>query len=168
MALLLSVTLCVLIQPSVVFTSRQGGVSNYGTTIPTLFVFSAGVWVCAVLLLIAAARIKSRSLRRLLKILATWYILLAVSTYPYKLNQVFENIHIAVAFGLAFYQLGLIVWLAGLNKFDRFSRLCLGVTVISLFIGVLTIFQIVDQLFTSQIVSAIGFGALLVHSVRNH
>lgn len=165
-ALLVSVLICVLINPSVVFTLKQGGVSNYGTVMPTLVIFSIGLWICAYYLFKTSSMLRKSIIKRILLVLSVSYILLAVSTYPYKLSQFYENIHLTVAFALALFQLVAAVWLAFNNRFDQISILSLGIMAASLIIGLLTVFQVVDQLFSSQFISAIGFGILLVHSIH--
>ncbi|MBA3758030.1 hypothetical protein H0X10_00130 [Candidatus Saccharibacteria bacterium] len=168
LALLVSIFICVLISPEVLFSENQGGVSNYGTMSNTFVVFSIGFWICAILLTRAATAITLAKLKRVLVMLGIGYGLLVLSTYPYKLNVLFENIHIVIAFGLLFFQLGLGFWLAKLNDLDRFSKICLAVQLVSLGLGVLTALEVARVLFSAQAIGAIGFGSLLAHSVRIH
>lgn len=166
LALLASLLVCLLIAPEVLFSLNQGGISNYGTMANTFLVFSLGFGTCIALLVKASWLIGAGSYKNLLVILAGGFGLVTLSTYAYKLNPLLENIHITIAFGFVIFQAGLGWYLAKINGFDRLSRIFLAVQMSSFGFGLLTVFEVAQILFTAQLVGAIGFGSLLVHTTR--
>ncbi len=166
LALLVGIAICVVIEPSIAITTMQGGVSNYGTLNTTLWIFSIGVWMCAFLVLRASNYQQQRQLRFIFQSLAVGYMLLVLSTYPYKINNTFESIHLFIAFGFAIFQQFLAVWLAKLNSFDHVSMACLGWQLVSFAIGLLTVLEVANLLFTAQLLGGLSFGSLLVHTTR--
>lgn len=165
--LLLTLFICVLIIPEIVTTLPQGGLSNYGTSSRVTWIFSTGFWIAIVLQLLAARRHNRMFLRRVLFGSALLLALLVVSTYPYKVNPFFENVHILVGFIVALYQLVTAWLLIKRNHFDGVSKLVAVFFLGSIVTGLSTIFAI-GLLFTSQLLGGIGYGILLVHSAYNN
>ncbi len=166
LALAVSLLLCAVLAPEVSLWEKQGGISNYGTMRETIVIFSLGFWACSLLLLRAAAKVKSARFKKALIILASSTIVLVLSTYPYKINTFFENLHIAIAFGLILFQQAIALYLAKWNRYDRVSSVFLSIQFVSIIFGLLTFFDVKNILFTAQVVGGIGFGGLLIHSVR--
>lgn len=165
--LLANVMISVALVPSVFFTTRQGGVSNYATNASTIVFFSLGFLGCALSLWEAAQKTKLLQFRKHLKRLSLGFVILVLSTYPYKLNPVFENLHIAIAVVLSIYQYFMCYLLAKFKHFDATSRWLLSLLGISLTFGMLTAFDIVHALFLAQLFLGLGFGGLLMHTFRS-
>lgn len=166
LALLITLIICVVIRPAIVFSKNQGGLSNYGTEMPTLLFFSAGLWICIGLLVTVLYRLKNHSLSWVLLSLILGYGLLTISTYPYKINELFENIHILVGFFVALLQLVLATFIAIRLRFDGVARVALCIMILGVVVGILTAIQTINQLFTAQFISAIGFGIIFIHAFK--
>lgn len=150
-------------RPSVFFTLNQGGVSNYATVLTTAPFFSIGFLGFAACLVKAASRINEASFQIILRTLGIGYILLVASTYPYKLNPVFENIHIFIAGLFGLYQYAVCSMLAKQSGLNLLTGLFTAFACASLVIGLLTMFDVVRLLFTSQLLLGIAIGGLLIH-----
>jgi len=97
---------CYLILPSLV--AGGAGASNFGDSWPTIIPYSLGLIGCALFIFLAADRLpKSSWLKLPLYVLVAGYIAELLSTYPYKLNADFNQLHKATDIAFVIYQLGL-------------------------------------------------------------
>jgi hypothetical protein len=90
---------CLILQPHYLFERNEGGMSNFGVHWPTVVPYSLAFWSCGLLILLAARhlpnRVKSyRSVRSVLVLLGAFAIITVLTTYPYKLNDFFDNLHV--------------------------------------------------------------------------
>ncbi len=161
-SLAITLCICVLIRPSVLISLPQGGLSNYGTESQTIVVFSVGFWVATVFLLIAAKKSQDIRLKKTMSFFAVLLALLIISTYPYRINTFFENIHILIGFTVGTFQLISAYLLARWVHFDNVSRIAGLFLLGSIITGISTIFS-TGLLFTSQLLGGLGYGTLLVH-----
>lgn len=164
--LLLGLIVCILLAPSVLLSTPQGGLSNYGTMPATIAIFSMAFALSSGLLVLARKRIRQTGLKRGIFWLIVGYVILVISTYPYKLSVFFENAHIVIGFLLAIYQQVFALWLAKFKSFDNISKIALAVSVAGIFVGLLTALQVLQMLFTAQLIGGIGFSIMLVHAMR--
>ncbi len=129
-------------------------------------IFSLGFWTAIILLIRASQRIQIYQLKAYINIVIVGYLLVVLSTYPYKLNVVFENIHITIGFVVAISQLFIGWKLLHFNPVDKLSKVAFGIQIFGFCLGILTIFEIAKVLFAAQIVSGLGFGVLFAHTIH--
>ena len=159
----ISLLSCVLLEPQVVTKLPQGGLSNFGTFTSTTYVFSFGFFIATGLLAHYARGLANLQLRRIILTYATGLIVLALSTYPYKINAFFENLHIAIGFLLAIFQLVVLVILAKQLSGSATTKILIyGLVTLSLVAGLLTTLNLIGLLFTSQLLLGTAFAITLV------
>lgn len=164
--LAITIAFCVLLAPGIVFELPQGGLSNFGTFQVTAPIFSVGILLSVGLMTVASRRMSSAALVAIVRFYAAGLVVLLLSTYPYKINTVFKNLHIGVGFILAFYQLSTAFVLAKINGSDFVTITGLLFMATAIITGVLTSLEVVGLLFAAQISSSVGYAILLVHSTR--
>lgn len=167
LVILLTLVVCVILQPHVLLKLPQGGLSNFGTFQETRAIFSLGILTTILLLANSLSHLRNNVLRRIIILYAVGIAILAISTYPYKQNNVFEYIHLVVAFMFAIFQFGAAIGLVRLNRFDTYSKWCFAGLTLSLVLALLTATGVVGLLFVTQMVAGFSFGILLVHSMAN-
>ncbi len=171
LALVVAIMLCTFIAPGFLFSTNEGGISNYAIHANTVVPFSLGFVGCAGLLLAAAgkmARVKRLTiLAPWLRVTAIGYLIVLASTYPYKYQPVFQQIHQYVS--LAFSVLMLVVLLHFsrlLKKTDAASIAYLCVMGAGFLVGITTLTGAIHLLFASQLLVGAGFGLGLVHNLQ--
>jgi hypothetical protein len=161
--LLLTLIICGLLSPEVITRFPQGGLSNFGTETTTLPVFSVGFWAAIILLAIAGSHTKDKLVKSVLVGNALLLAVLVLSTYPYKINEFYENLHIVVGFTVAIYQLVtsfMLLYHFGLNFFNKLALFLIGLSVLA---GLSTIFW-VGLLFTAQLLGGVSYAILLINN----
>lgn len=163
LTLLSTILVCMIISPDIPFSLPQGGLSNFGTERPTILVFSVGFWASITLLSLSVRKLKSSQLKNILIGSAVLLGLLVLSTYPYKLNQFFENLHIFVGFTVAIYQFIAAFLLARQSVLNIGLKIALIFFLISTLSAISTIFA-TGLLFMSQLTGGVGFALVLIYS----
>lgn len=165
--LLLSLLCSVAIEPSFVFHLPQGGLSNYFTDGATMTILSFGFLVAASLFGWAGHRVSDFLLRRVLYGYAVLLLVLIISTYPYKSNELFETIHIVTGLTVATYQIVTTYLLRKYIHTPQTKRLIIGIFILSMIASVLTIFNIVGLLFVAQIFAGLYYGITLISAAQS-
>ena len=159
LSLFAGLIICTLLIPHFLFESNEGGISNYGTYAKTIIPYTLGFGICGLLTVRAALRIPSerKYLRWSLIILGGLYLLVLLSTYPYKLNSLFDGIHQLVGVALVSYSLILGAWLALKRSRHTATVLLFSVQCIGFVLAALTYFGFTNTLFISEIVGSVSF-----------
>jgi hypothetical protein len=169
LCLLLDLAICLILIPHFLFARNEGGMSNYGIHLKTVIPYSLGFLLAAFFVIRAALTIKnsSASLRRLRRLLICYFIILLlilISTYGYKTNIYLKDTHIVVTIATFWFELLSALWLCWVFLRDKMNIFLLVCQFIGLIIGSLTFFGSLHLLFTSQLITIITFGAILVRS----
>jgi hypothetical protein len=155
--------LCVLLIPHFLFESNEGGVSNYGTYAKTIIPYTLGFGVCGLLTLRAAVLYPGgNTVRRMLIILGILYLLVLCSTYPYKLDTLYDNLHQAVGTALVLYTVLLGAWLLVFKAHSVVTLMLFTAQLIGFLLAVCTFFGLIHVLFIAELLESTAFGALLV------
>ena len=132
LSLLSFLTLCIVLLPGFLFSRNEGGVSNYGIHEPTVVPYTLGSSLCAIFIAQAAHYIAHGtkahgSFRYSLYILAGLLLFSLVSTYRYKVNSTYKNIHIIAGILLFCFEMAMATWMALIIARDRTSIMLLAV-----------------------------------------
>lgn len=169
-ALALSTVICIMLAPGFLFSSNQGGISNYALHPATAVPFTLGFGGCALLLAAAARQLdhdKSRSsVAPGLRAVAAGYVLVLVSTYPYKYNLFFHKLHTYTSTAFAVLLLITALQFVRQSRFDKLNILAIVIIIAGFVVGSATLAGMTHLLFVSQALVGLGFGIALVHSAR--
>ena len=159
--------ICTVLMPRFLLERNEGGISNFGVHALTVVPFSLAFTVCAACLwqaahLLATKTPLAKQFRTVLLGFSILLFLTLLSTYPYKINQSFDAIHIWMGIILFYAELGAAVWLTFKIVRNKSSYLLLFVGVIGFALATLTLIGWLHLLFISQMVTAAAFGLLLI------
>jgi len=158
--------LCVLLMPHFLLERNEGGVSNYGLYAKTVVPYTLAFGLCG-LLTLWSARFMAKENRAFGMALAGLGILLIaalLSTYPYKVNDTFNTIHVDIGTALAFVELGLGIWFTLFLARDIKNILFLAIQIIGFVLGILTHFGVIHILFVTEMLTSVAFGIILVRT----
>lgn len=160
---------CTVLDPHYLLSRNEGGTSNFGTNRLTVVPYSLALWLCGIFLLLAAHNLTKHAgsrvnLKPILSLLGVLYILVVLSTYPYKLNLFYTRIHIAISIILFVSQLVIGIRFAILQS-DWLNRSTLGLLFGGVMLSTMTLMGFLPILFISQIITAVAFAILLVRTV---
>jgi hypothetical protein len=161
---------CLAIIPSYFFSFDQGGVSNYGTEPRTTGLFVLGFGVATLCTFLAGRTLPQKTKRRNqlqlgLYVLACLYLLVMLTTFSYKLNETFRELHGYASIALFVGMLVGALWLRFVAVRDSPGRWAFVVFCVSLGAGVLTVLGVLHLLFTVQLVCGMAFGYMLTHGI---
>lgn len=163
LCLFVCVVICVLLIPHFLFESNEGGVSNYGTYAKTIIPYTLGFGICGLLTIRAAVvSAGTHTVRRLLFILGILYLLVLCSTYPYKHNTLYSNLHHTAGAALVLYTVAYGAWLLVCKPRSVVPLALFTAQLIGFLLAVLTYVSIVHVLFIAELLESTAFGALLV------
>lgn len=171
LSLFICLCICVALIPHFLFEPDEGGTSNYGTYVKTIIPYTIGFGICAICSIRAAYSLPKslpsrKILSQMLVILGILYLLALLSTYPYKLNITFGNIHKYVSTSLVVYSLATGIWLVLTKTRHRVEILLLCTQAIGFLLGALTYFGTLHTLFIAESLESVAFGALLVSGMH--
>jgi len=152
--------------PQFLLEHNEGGVSNYGTYARTIvpftlaFMLSAGFALWSACLIPATSKTR-RHFRLILQLYALIFLVVMGSTYPYKVNSFFDNLHIAAAILVTCFELATGVWLVRQGG-KMADRIWLTVLMVGFIAAVLTLGGVGHILLMTQGVVSLAFGVLLV------
>lgn len=163
--------ICTVLAPGYFFSTNQGGISNYGTNNQTVGLFITGFTAAAVGAVAAASRLRAatmqlRQLRNYLFILAILYILVMLSTFSYKQNDDYRQLHEHVSLALFAYMAFMAVRLRLQSGADRHIAAAFGIFLLGLLLGLATLLGPLHTLFTAQVVSAAAFGYMVSRRLK--
>lgn len=167
----LCIAACIIIIPHYLFTSNQGGVSNYGTENSTSLLFILGFATVAVGTFVAAIKIPValvplRLMRPCLFTISALYGLVLISTIPYKINNAYESLHLFTAFTLFIAIIFFVFYVRFSLIRDKKIECAFIMFCVGLFGGLLTMFEILAILFTGQLICGISFGYILARTLK--
>ena len=162
--------LCTVIMPSFLFKHHEGGASNYGVHNTTIVPYTLAFLLCSICI-VRAARVlaDAAQLKRFvyaLYALACLFLLVLITTYPYKINNFLDNLHIGTAIVLFYFETGMAIWMALVLLKDKLSITLLAVEIIGFLMASFSLWGGLHILFVAQIITALSFGTLLVHAGR--
>jgi hypothetical protein len=161
---------CLILIPHFLTERNEGGVSNYGLYAKTIVPYSLAFGLCGLFTLLSARVLPKEiasyaAVKRALVGLGILLIAVLISTYPYKVNNTLNEIHVYIGTALAFLEMGLAVWLALILARDTKNIVLLVVQLIGFIMGVLTHFGVVHILFITELLTSVAFGIILVRTV---
>jgi hypothetical protein len=170
-AFLVLTCICVALHPGFVLKRDEGGLSNYGVHIKTAIPYTLSLVLLVAYNLRAASLDtggdqRSRRLRFLLRSYCSVLVLVLLSTYVYSLNSVLKNIHFAIGTLLVIVVASGSLWLYRLWPPSPFVRVCLFVQLTGDVLNLVTAFGQLHVLFAAEMLSNIGFAAILIRSGR--
>jgi len=162
---------CTAIIPKFLFESNEGGISNFGVHNSTIVPFSLAFLLSIIFTVMAAEKIKGHTkrliqIRLVLYILASLTLLVLVSTYPYKINSTFKNLHILTGAIIFVFEMAVSFWLALVIYKNKLNSPILLIQLLGFLAAFFTLIGVLHLLFVSQIVTGLAFGALLIRSVN--
>jgi hypothetical protein len=155
------------------YLRSEGGVSNYGTLRETVVFYTMAFGLAAYFTCLAAYRLHrqhwryQKALAYNLYILTAMFVIVLLSTYPYKLNNVLGYVHELADIALFVFTLGLSGWLCLVVARSWWHILWLLALVIGAGISLITLFGLVHLLFIGQLVTALSFAVLLTSCVSH-
>ena len=165
--LLVFIGICFVIEPRYFLQADQGGISNYGTLNTTIIPYTLAFLGAGVLMAQAARKLRMQAqLRVTLFVIAGEYLFVALTTYPYKLNEFFRSLHELSAQLLALSIVLVGLYWALLKYRDARNVGYAFVLFVGLVLGVLTMLERITLLYTAEILIGLGFGLILVHSIN--
>ena len=161
--------ICVAITPGFLFERDEGGVSNFGVTPATRIPYTLAFLMCATFLLLAGHATPRRppildQFRRALFILGTLFVLVLVSTYPYKVNATLKDIHIMMGVLLIAFELAISSWLTFAIPRNSINILLLLIQAAGCLLALATLIGALHLLFLAQLMASAAFGVLLVRA----
>lgn len=156
---------CILIKPEVVIFN--GGVSNYGNYLSTVFFYTLAFSLNILFLFITSKKLSGlgdvfKNVVVGLKVLCVFESLVLVSTFPRHFNYDFSRIHDYLGISQFIIEFYLALWITSKRIKDSLSWVFFMIQIIGSLIGLLSAIKIVHLLFYGQSIGAFGFGALLV------
>lgn len=151
--------------PSVL--ENNGGASNFGNRLPAAIPYALAFILSSLFLLLAASRLSqlgraTRHQAQLLIAVAALDLLVLITTFDRKANEIYYLTHDYLGVALFAYELFLSAWI--------FSRarsvvlvLWISVEAAGSLLGLLSLMEVLHLLFVGQMVGAIGFSLVLTN-----
>lgn len=163
-------SICFITMPRFLLERNEGGVSNYGVHWQTVVPYTLAFLLCSMFLMRAAfvlPRSHSGKLRVALLAVVGSLLLVLCSTYPYKLDATFKNIHIAAGVELFCLEIMLAFWLALAFLRDGLGAAILAAQLAGFLLAALTLIGKVHLLFVAQMTTSLAFGLLLWRAAKH-
>jgi hypothetical protein len=162
---------CIALHPGFVMKANEGGLSDYGVHLKTVVPYTLSLALLAVFNLRAAAVYangdqRRRRLRRLLLTYSSVVLVVMFSTYVYSLNSELKNLHYALGTVLIIVVTVGSLWLFRLTPPSNLVRMFLVVQLTGDVLNVLTAFGKIHLLCAAEVLSNIGFAAILIRTGR--
>jgi hypothetical protein len=162
--------ICFMLIPHFLLESNEGGISNYGTYAKTVVPYTLAFGLGGLLTIRAAKSLPKRMSRHqalywVLSITGGLYLLVLLSTYPYKLNKTFDNIHTYAGFALAVFGMMTAFWFALVLARNFLNLVLLSAQTAGFILAILNYLGYVHLLFVAELLTGTAFGALLVRGV---
>jgi len=164
-------TVCTILMPHFLFERNEGGVSNYGVHALTVVPYSLAFGLGGTFLLMAAyhlptlREIPRHRLQFVLAMLGCLLLLVLLTTYPYKVNKFYNQLHIYTSTALFVVELLTAIWMALRLAPDRIKLSLFTMQVFGSALSLLTLVGVLHVLFISQFIVGVSFGALLVRTM---
>lgn len=164
-AILIALVVCTIIDPSYLFSSNQGGVSNFGAQLSTVVPYSLGLLVSSIYMLLAARTIRSISDNKMLPwvivTIALLQLVVLFTTFAYKISEAWHGYHIL---STQVYFVALLVaatWFALMSR-TRAMWVAYMLFMFGFIVAVLTLFGVLYVLFIAEVVTIVAFGAVMI------
>jgi hypothetical protein len=169
LVLLIFLIVCTALLPGFLFSHNEGGMSNYGVHAKTIVPYTLGFLLCSICIGQAARLLPHttkvlRIFRRDLYAAACLFLFVLITTYPYQINTLFGDLHLAATIAIFWFQTGLAVWMTFIVLKDKLSLSIFALELVGFSLAFLTFLTIVHLLFVSQIITGATFGILLVRT----
>jgi hypothetical protein len=170
-AFLIFTGVCVALHPGFVLKGNEGGLSDYGVHLKTAIPYTLSLALLIAFNLRAASLDsgddqRSRRFRLLIRSYCGVLVFVLLSTYAYTLNGVLKNVHYALGTLLVIVVTAGSLWLYRLWPASPFISICLFVQLTGDVLNVGTAFGGLHVLFVAELLSNIGFAAILIRSGR--
>ncbi|QQS19741.1 hypothetical protein IPL85_05755 [Candidatus Saccharibacteria bacterium] len=167
-----AIVVCTIILPQFLFSRDQGGISNYGVHRETIWPFTigfigCGLLVCAAALSLPVATAHRAGLRTTLLLVGGLTLLVAFSTYTYKVNRFFDLVHVYSAVLLFVAEVPLALWFALRLTKTTTARWLLGLFITGFILSGLTYFGLIHVLFMAETMTTFSFGVLMILAVES-
>ncbi len=161
--------LCIGLHPGLVLKRNESGLSNYGVHLKTVVPYSLALGLGAVYSLRAARQVRARDRNALStrKILYSYAFLLGlslVSTYVYKLDNVFNDLHVGANIATACFETVTGIWMALVARSHREMPALLAFELTGFILGALTVAGTLHLVLVAEVLIGVGFGLLLYRS----
>lgn len=166
-ALIGSLAVCVALQPAVVLSADEGGVSNYGVRAGTVVPYTVGLSLCALFLWLAARAVPAslphrRGVVSGLEGTAGAFVMVLVSTYPYKVDRALDDLHLVLAVALFVIESVFVTWMAFVPCPSWRQAGFWLVWFAGFVLGGVTLAGLVHLLFLAQVMLTVGFSAVIL------
>jgi hypothetical protein len=163
-------TICTFLTPRYLFEKNEGGISNFGIHQATIIPYTLAFGLGGLCLIIAAKELPIRTVERkifyiILMSLGILLFLVLISTYFYKINRLFDYIHVILAELYFLVELVAGLWFVFSVTRNFINILLYGLQFIGFIMAVLTVFGYFHFLFLAQIITGLSFAIILVRTV---
>jgi hypothetical protein len=155
---------CFLLIPHFLLQPDEGGVSNYGLYEKTVVPYSLAFGLVSICTTISALNLpkEQRSLRTSLFYLSGLYLLVLLTTYPYKLNDTLNSIH-SDSGALLFISMSVLgIWLATVVARHLVTTVLCIFELMAFGLAVLNYYGYLHVLFIAEGLTGSLFGLLLI------
>ncbi len=171
LSLLLFLSICTVLMPGFLFSHNEGGMSNYGIHALTVVPYTLAFLLCSICIVRAASLLPltsrySHNFRYGLYAAACLFFLVLVTTYPYKTDNLFANLHIAVTVTIFWFQTALAFWMTWRVLKDTLSISIFAIELVGFGLAFFTFINSLHVLFIAQIITGAAFGTLLVRTAQ--
>jgi hypothetical protein len=161
--------ICTAIMPHFLFERNEGGMSNYGVHASTVIFYTIAFMAIILYLLRARSFLSKtkdyRSLKVVLAVTAASLFVLLLSTYPYKVNNFLDGVHVDAGIWCESFELFAGVWIAVFFRRTRRNLSILSLQFTTFGLSVLTYLSVIDILFVTQLLTVLSFGLLLLSAL---
>lgn len=169
LVLLVALVICTILLPKFLFSTDQGGASNYGVNAKTIVPFTVGFVGCGLLVILGAGAVEkqwqhAKGFRASLRLIGILCVMVAATTYTYKINNFFDRLHIYSAIAIFFAELPLAFWYALRLALTSTAKRLLIAYMIGFLLAGLTFFGWLHILFVAEVLATFSFGWLMVHT----
>ncbi|HUB93136.1 MAG TPA: hypothetical protein VMB52_01390 [Verrucomicrobiae bacterium] len=156
--------------PRFLFTSNEGGVSNYGVYTLTIAPYTLAFGLCGICMIQTAQILPTtmrhrRTLQWLIAGIGWLYLLALESTYPYQVNGIFDALHVGIGVALFLAQSMGAVWIMRAYKGNGLRDILFGMQMLGLCLLILTFFGFLHVLLVAEVLTGASFGALLIQTL---
>jgi hypothetical protein len=168
---LLFIALCVTLHPGFVLKRDEGGMSNYGVHALTALPYTLALLSLTWSSWWAAAQFRqddpsARRLRHVLNFYGSIIFVILLSTYVYTRNQALRDVHFSLGTVLIVFEIVSSLWMFGLFRRFVWDGIFLLVQLAGSALCLATIDGELHLLFLAEMVTAVGFAGLVIHTSR--
>lgn len=165
------IAVCIAISPHYLFTRNEGGISNFGTHASTVVFYSLAFLWSAGCLWRAAQSLPTTNSYKVLKLVfitsAISLLIELVTTYSYKINAIYDQLHLIANVWYALFVLASSCWVALAFRFNWRNIFLLGCVLLSLVLMAQVLFGKLHILMVTQLLLSTFVGLLFASSTIN-